>query len=547
MRRIGRRADDAPGGGMRPFARLRATPRAPEAVPDPAPARGARMPMASLLALSTNRALQVLALAATLAARCAVAAPPEAAVITQHRLAIRGAPLEYTAEAGLTAIRDVETDEPHGYVFATAYRVKPRPGETRPIAFVWNGGPGADSSTLHFALLGPKLVRGGRLVDNPDTLLAQADLVFVDPVGTGYSRPAKKAYAEEFYSTPGDVASIAEFVRCWRLEHDAQGAPLVLIGESWGAGRAGSVGHALEKRGIRVGALVLISGGDGLHERLVPAPLEDALRVADLSATAYFHHRLAPDVGATADAAHAAALAWARRVYAPALERVAELAPDERAAVIQGLSRYTGLPAAAIDPQTLRISARQFRLGSVPGHALASLDMRRDADPAPIAAAAPAVLRYFRTELGYRTNAPYLGLEDAEQGYAPDGTYPESAGDRWNYATAKVAPEALAQAIAAAQASGNGPPRLGPPLPSTAELLALDPATRILVASGRYDAYNSCAVDAELATRLRGVAASAFEFRCYDGGHMMYLDEPARVQVARDVRQFVVRAAAVGR
>src|SRR5687768_865284 len=177
------------------------------------------------------KALLVAGALAAAAAAPALALPAaEAPVVTQHRMTVAGKPLAYTAETGRIAIRDAETGEPRGWMFYIAYRVpSPKP---RPLVFVWNGGPGANSATLHFEVAGPKRGEGGALVDNQETWLTHADLVFVDPIGTGFSRPAKAEYAQSFYGTLGDVASVTEFVRSWRLLHGAEASPLYLIGES---------------------------------------------------------------------------------------------------------------------------------------------------------------------------------------------------------------------------------------------------------------------------------------------------------------------------
>lgn len=139
----------------------------------------------------------VLAIATPAAALPAAETP----VVTQHRMNLGGKPLAYTAETGRIAIRDAETGQPRGWMFYIAYRVPS--AKPRPLAFVWNGGPGANSATLHFEVAGPKRGEGGRLVDNAETWLTHADLVFVDPIGTGFSRPAKAEYAQAFYGTLG--------------------------------------------------------------------------------------------------------------------------------------------------------------------------------------------------------------------------------------------------------------------------------------------------------------------------------------------------------
>jgi len=266
----------------------------------------------------------------------------EAPVTTQQEAQIGRKRLKYTAEVGRLAIRDVETGEPRGYMFYTAYRA-PSSGKPRPVTFVWNGGPGAPSTQLHFSIVGPKLLQEGHLVDNPDTWRPTTDLVLVDPIGTGFSRPVKSEYSSDFYGTVGDVASVTEFVRAWRLLHGAEDAPVFLVGGSWGAGRAASVAYALEKRGIRVDGLVLISGGWGVPKDYVPSPLRSALRVVDMATSALYYGRTAPDLGEDPTVVRREAEAWARKICAPALGKVNELSEVERNAIIGQLVRITGL------------------------------------------------------------------------------------------------------------------------------------------------------------------------------------------------------------
>lgn len=484
-----------------------------------------------------------LALAAALPA---LADSPEV-VVTQHALPLPGGALRYVAEAGRIAIRDVETGEPHGYMFYTAYRVPVRRGPPRPLTFIWNGGPGAASTLLHFHVAGPRIAQGDRLVDNAASWLAFSDLVMVDPVGTGFSRPARAGYAAEFYNTRGDVASVAEFVRSWRLLHDAEAAPLYLAGESWGAGRAASVGHALQKHGVEVSGLVLISGSWGLAGDQGAPQLRDALRVVDMADAACFHGKLAPDVGTDAAGVRQATERWARERYAPALARIATLTEAERSDIATQLARYTGIAAASIDHKTLTISPRQFRseLLQAEGKSLYVLDLRRTA--APVEAAQAAMRRYFRDELGYRTDLPYVDMEDPSTGYTPVGQpAPVSINERWDYATADFTAAEREAAIQAAVREGGGPPRLGPPLPATAELIALNPRVRVLVVGGEFDGYLPCANGAEIAARLPPELARAIRFKCYAGGHALYLDEPARLEFTRDVRAFVGQRTGVG-
>jgi carboxypeptidase C (cathepsin A) len=468
----------------------------------------------------------------------------EPVVVTHHQARVGGKTLAYSAETGRVAIRNVETGEPHGFMFYIAYRVEG--GKTpRPIAFVWNGGPGANSALLHFEAAGPKRIEGSQPVDNEDTWLTATDLVFVDPIGTGFSRPAKPEYGDEFYGTVGDVASVTEFVRAWLILHAAENVPVILAGESWGAGRAGSVGYQLIQRGIPVSGLVLISGGAGLNRDIGSVALRQALRTVDRSATAQYHAKLSPAAGDSTENIRAAAESWVRNVYAPALEQPERLSNAERDEVVDGLSRFTGMQSALIDRDTLVITPRAYREGLLQssGQVLDVFDMRllRDAPEAAADADRTAhlqrILSYLRQDLGYRTDLPYLDIEAMEDGYAPGGQYPESVNNRWNYATAEVTPEEMQAAIQAAIKHGGGPPQLGPPLPSAADAVLLDPALKVLVAAGLYDSLNSCAANAEIARELDGALKEAYRFACYDGGHMMYRDELARQQLARDVRK----------
>jgi carboxypeptidase C (cathepsin A) len=467
-----------------------------------------------------------------------VLADPQEPVLTHHQIQMNGKALGYTAEAGRIAIRDVETGQPHGYMFYTAYRVPSR--TPRPVTFIWNGGPGADSALLHFSVSGPKLLRNGRLVDNADTWLAASDLVMVDPIGTGFSRPASAAYDDEFYSTRGDVASVAEFVRNWLILHDAEDAPVYLVGESWGAGRAASVGYALETRGVRVHGLVLISGGWGLNQTYGSATLHNALRVVDMASTALFYGKSAPELGSDTATVRRAAEQWVSDTYAPALDRREQLSDSERTSLVQDLSRFTGIPPVEIDRQKLVISPRQFRELLLKGEGKQPyiFDLRATGERHPGAGTA-AILHYLRHDLGYPTDLPYIGLEPVTQGFAPSGTYPESVNERWNYATKEPTAEEMKAALEAASKEGGGPPRIGPPLPATAEAIAANPDLKVLVAAGMYDGFQPCASGSQTKLDLPPNLRPAITFKCYVGGHAMYLDEPARLELSRDVKALI--------
>ena len=481
-----------------------------------------------------------LALAALLAGGAAHA-EPLAPAVTSHQIKLGDRTLTYTAEVGCIAIRDVETAQPHGYLCYTAYRVAG--ASHRPLTFVWNGGPGADSALLHFSVAGPQLIRDGKVSANPDTWLTASDLVMVDPIGTGFSRPVSAEYAAEFYSTRGDVASVTEFIRSWLLLHGAEESPVFLVGESWGARRAASVGYALETRGVDVRGLVLISGGWGLNQSYGSPALHNALRVVDMASAALFHGRSAPELGKDRNAVRPAAERWVRETYAPALERIDALSDAERAAIAAGLARFTGIPAEAIDRGKLTISQRQFRelLLKGDGKVLNTFDLRLTGSGGG-GESSRAILHYLRHDLSYRTDLPYVGVEALTQGFAPSGKYPESVGERWNYATIDPTPEQVKAALEAASREGGGPPQIGPPLPATEDAIAANPRLRVLVAAGMYDGFQPCAAGAQINTDVPPQLHASITFKCYVGGHAMYLDPASRTELSRDVRQLLLSA-----
>ena len=462
-------------------------------------------------------------------------AVPPSPVQTSHSIRTGGGRLDYVAEIGRIAIRDVETTEPRGFMGYISYRTPSR--TPRPLIFVWNGGPGANSATLHFEVAGPRRGEGDHLVDNAETWLADADLVFVDPIGTGFSRPVTPEAGDEFYGTVGDVASVAEFVRSWILLHEAKDRPVLLAGESWGAGRAASVAHRLLRQGVPVHGLILISGGDGLNTAYLPKEAATALRVADLAPVALFHGKLDPAIGDDPEVARRAAETWARDVYQPALAKAGDLSEAERTAIAADLSRFTGIRVDLVDRTSLTFTPRQYLRGvlQAEGRTLNIFDMRLTENPPTNFD--DAIDRYLRRDLGYVTDLPYVGLREGVVGYAPHDRYPASVGERWNYATIEASPEQVEAAIREAIQRGGGPPRIGPPLPGTEEAIALAPGLKVLVAAGRYDSLSSCTTNDELHRRLPDPLRSAMTYRCYTGGHMFYRDASSRLQFSQDIAE----------
>jgi hypothetical protein len=259
----------------------------------------------------------------------------------------------------------------------------------------------------------------------------------------------------------------------------------------------------------------------------------------DMASAAAYYWKTSPELGKDRTAVRQAAEKWVRETYAPALSRIAELPDAERTAIVAELSRFTGLSLQQIDRKTLTITPRQFRTGLLKDQNKEPyiFDLRRTS--APGKEDTPAILNYFRHDLGYHTSLPYIGLEEMEQGFAPSGAYPEAVNARWNYATAKITPEELKAAMEDASKRGDGPPRLGPPLPATEEALALNPRMKVLVAAGMYDSFLPCASGSEIDRQLPPNLHSAITFKCYVGGHAMYLDAATRSEFSHDVEALI--------
>lgn len=441
------------------------------------------------------------------------------AIETQHHATIGGKRIDYVACAGTLPVRNLK-GEAHGRVFYTAYIVPKAKAAKRPLTFVWNGGPGADSRLLHFHALGPRVIAKGALVDNAVSPLAASDLVFVDPVGTGFSRADTPELAAGFYGTRADIASISGFIQDWRKIYARGAAPLYLAGESFGTWRAAGVAETLVDAGVKVSGMALISGGIPLGD-MPDRNLMRALSLDSRIVTAHALGRLHPE--ADLPALLKEARIWGKDVYAPALAAPDSLSSDERTAVIERLARYQGLDPAVIDPKTLWVSPRQFRTALLASQnkTLDVFDMRKSS-PAPDESAENAlVLDYYRTALGYREGA-YAGID------APAA----DAGNKWEYDQSPITKESLARAMA-----GEGPP--SPSQPWTLRAMEKAPAMRTWVAAGHYDSLNSCAGnEATVAALPKGVAAR-FVLRCYEGGHMMYEDERETLRFGRDLSSFI--------
>lgn len=374
----------------------------------------------------------------TPAATAAAAKPgtEEAPVIRKHQITLNGKPLAYTTTTGMMPIRNAAGDV-EASMFFIAYTLDGVADKAkRRLMFSFNGGPGSASVWLHIGAIGPKRVRmmddGNlppapyRMELNEGTLLDQADLVFIDPVGTGYSRAAKPELAKKFFSLQGDIDSVGEFIRMYLTRYERWLSPLFLIGESYGTTRAaGLSGHLLD-RGIALNGIALVStilnfqtarfggGNDSAYPLILPT----------YTATAWYHKKLAPELKDRKKLLDEVEK-WALGGYTEALAKGDSLTPAERKAVVEKLARYTGLNSKVIEDNDLRVDLSVFRrellrdkdlvVGRLDARITGAPDRseRGVYDPSMTAIRPPytaAFGDYVRTELGYQSDLTYYIL-----------------------------------------------------------------------------------------------------------------------------------------
>ena len=289
---------------------------------------------------------------------------------THQKIALNGEALAYTARAGFMPLHNATTGQSEAHLFYTCYaKDGVNDSSARPLVFFLGGAPGVAAAWQEFGGLGPKRmkwVNDGAAgpppygwADNPHTLLGQADLVFVNPVGTAFSRPDQPGRGPSFWNTAADVASLGEFVRSFLNTYNRRNSPLFLAGEDFGTARAAGLAAYLIEHQIPVHGVVLLSmttsadalAGDEQYITLLPS----------LVMAAWHHKKLAPELNAmSAEQISGQARQFASREYLHALYKGDRMTPEERTKVIADLSRLTGLSKAFIVNNDLRITLDRF-------------------------------------------------------------------------------------------------------------------------------------------------------------------------------------------
>jgi carboxypeptidase C (cathepsin A) len=465
----------------------------------------------------------------------------EKPITTRQELRLGSRVLKYSVTTGVLPLKNKE-GETEARLFFMAY-VADRTGgpEGRPLTFSFNGGPGSSSVWLHLGALGPKRVAmlpdGSmpqapyKLVDNEQTWLDATDLVFIDPVGTGYSRPAKADLGKKFWGLQGDIESVGEFIRLYLSRYERWSSPLFMVGESYGTTRAAGLAGYLVDRGIAFNGILLVSSILNFQTaRFMPGnDLPYLLFLPTYTATAWYHKRLAPELQADLTKTLAEAEAFVAGDYARALTRGDSLTAAERDTVAQRLSRLTGLDKRYLEETNLRIEIRRFckELLRSERRTVGRLDSRfkgidDDAageepgfDPSLAAIRPPYTAMfndYVRRSLGYKSDLPYyiLGGGIGPWDWGPDG----------NLATDTS--QALRQAF------------------------SKNPSMRLFVASGYYDlATPYYATEHTLAHMgLDPTQRARVTSTRYEAGHMMYIHEGELARLKNDVAAFFKKALA---
>jgi carboxypeptidase C (cathepsin A) len=462
--------------------------------------------------------------------------------VTHHEGVFHGAKVAYSVIAGETHLKD-KSGRPRASLFTFAYLAKSDndPSE-RPITFLFNGGPGSASLWLHIGIFGPKRVvvpgdasfpaaMPSPVEPNPLCPLDITDLVFIDPVGTGFSRALGEAKPEDFWGLDSDAALVADFIAQFLSEHKRWASPRFLGGESYGTTRAVAVAGKLQSNlsGVAFNGLALISVILDFHTARFEKGnvLPDVSYLPTYAATALYHGRVKPD----GDPAHFLddVRRFALDEYAPALLAGTRIDPERRKRVAATLAHFTGLDALWLDRTRLRIDPSRFRkellrerrvtIGRFDSRYLGTdydeAGETPDDDPSAYAvksAFTTAIQDYLGRDLGIEPEAPYV-------------TFSLDALKKWNWEVPNEKDWLRWPGYV------NVAPELG-------RLQRESPALRVLMANGLYDlATPFFAVENTIASN--GIDASRVDMRYYDAGHMMYVNGNCLTQLVADFRTLV--------
>ena len=468
--------------------------------------------------------------------------PKAESVTTQHSVRIDGNTIRYSATAGLALLNN-DDEEPIGQFGYTAYvREGVDNVSDRPIMFAYNGGPGSASIWLHMGVLGPRRipvvdteVTGPApfgAINNEFSILDVSDLVMMDPVGTGYARPAGRGTGEDFWGVDPDIAAASQFIVQFITDNNRWNSPKFVLGESYGGIRTGGVAHKLlTEYGIGLNGVILVSpfmDAAAARDRFA-IDLPHALYLPTLAATAWYHNALdgPPDnlVSFIEEVE-----AFSLNEYSPALMKGTSLPATERANLISKLSRYTGLSEEYWDFSNLRVSHFHFTqellrdqdvtVGRVDsrfkGRSINRVGARMEYDP-------------FNTGVGPAFTAGFMHYYTNDLGFRQDRKYSVSGGVGEDWDWMHTLPNGQRTLITNTAVD-------------LATTMTLYPHMKVLVQQGYFDlatphfvldyVLNHMDLDEEQRARI--------SVEMYEAGHMMYVHPPSLAKFKQDLAKFVL-------
>jgi carboxypeptidase C (cathepsin A) len=483
--------------------------------------------------------------------------PQERIVVTEHSRVVGGKTLDYTATCGTVVLRDYDDkddakdgksrgDKARATIFFTAYTRKGAgSADERPLTFSFNGGPGSSSVWLHLGILGPHRVatddKGNAppppyaLVDNELTLLEESDLVFIDPVGTGFSRVAEGEKVDEFHEYQRDLDAVGEFIRFYLARYGRWGSPKYLIGESYGTTRSAGVVDWLQVKGgmgfngvvlvsvaIDLGAIFALPGNDQPYPLYLPS-----------YAAAAWYHKILPNRPAELEPWLTEVRRWAASEFADALAEGARLPDDRRAAVVKKLHDYTGLSEEYLRLADLRVSESEFtqELLREKGITIGRLDSRFVGPTVdPLAKEAESDPQSDAITDAY-TAALFDWLHDGLK-FGDGKTYVVSAPawKTWDF-----------------KHEQPGLPFPSPTLTNTGldlgRAMIYNPNLRVLVLNGYFDlATPFFATEYQIAhISPHKEVQPRIEMKYYPAGHMMYVAEPSLKAMKSDIADLIAK------
>ncbi len=459
----------------------------------------------------------------------------EPPVVTKHSITVKGKVLNYTVTTGLMPLKNAQSGEVEARIFYMAYTLDNAPAK-RPLMFSFNGGPGSASVWLHMGALGPKRVKmlddglmpppPYEMEDNQHTWLTETDLVFIDPVGTGYSRAAKPDLASKFFGVQGDIESVGEFIRLYLGRAERWSSPLFLVGESYGTTRAAGLSNFLFEKGIGLNGILLVS--TVLNFQTIrfadnnDLPL--VLILPSYATTAWYHKRLSLEMQAkTVKQIAEESENFAINEYLPALMRIDKISAPERQTLAENISKFTGLSRSFIEQNNFRVELGEFmkELLRERRRTIGRLDSRftgidrdaagdnADGDSSMNAIRPPytAVFNdYVRRDLGFKSDLEYYILGGGV--------------GRWNWG------------------SDNGYADTSQNLKSA---MSKNPFMKVFVANGYYDMATpfSATEYTVSAMNLDPQLRKNISFAYYEAGHMMYIEKASLQKLKDDASDFI--------